>query len=194
MINSISAGLIKNYVTLQSKTQLTTEDMFKSLSLELGGDGTSITKDQLNNYIEKADSGSIVVSKDKLNALKSIQNKWDEISSKKDSVTAADFKYYAVLLLQTNSGATTTIDEKFTLPKADFFKYLMELMGSDGTGVSKNDLTSYLKSLIASDSEQTDNSNEIAMTTDLLAEFDTVTRGNEYMTPSMLAAANGLVA
>lgn len=194
MINSISAGLIKNYLAFQSKTQLTSEEMFKRLSVEMGGDGTSITKDQLNNYIEKAESGSFAVGKDKLNALKSIKNNWDQIAGKKDAIKAEDLADYSVLLLQSMGGSAETIHEKFTLPKADFFKYLMELMGTDGKGVSKNDLTTYLKSLIATDSEHTDHSNEIAMTTDLIAEFDTVTKGSDYMTPAMLSASNGLVA
>lgn len=195
MINSISAGLIKNYVNFQSKTQVTSEEMFKKLSIEMGGDGSSITKDQLNSYIEKADSGSFAVSKDKLDALKNIQKNWDKIAGEKDSIEAGDLTDYSILLLKSTSETTIeSTNEKYGLPKADFFKYLMELLGNSEQGITKNDLTAYLKSLIAGNSDENDNGDEIAMMTNLIADFNQITRGSEYMKTSMITESKDLVA
>lgn len=78
--------------------------------------------------------------------------------------------------------------------KAYFHDYLAEAIKSRMNGVSREDLVSHLQSLIANDSEEGENSEEIAIMTNLIAEFDNLSRGENLITPQTLAAATELVA
>ncbi len=50
-IYNISPGFLIAYMTSQDKSELDMEKVFKRLSFEMGGDGKTITKDQLDNYL-----------------------------------------------------------------------------------------------------------------------------------------------
>lgn len=69
------------------------EDMFKKLSQDVGGDGKNITKDQLESYIKELES-SYNSSKDKgeWGFLKQLDSNWDKISGGNDSITADNLK------------------------------------------------------------------------------------------------------
>ena len=110
-IQNISAGFIESYINFHGKKKMTPAEMFKRLSLEMGGDGNTITKDQLNNYIDKADSGSIKVGEPKLTALKMIQKNWDTISGGKDNITLGDMKDYTSLLAMAMVDTSQTVDD-----------------------------------------------------------------------------------
>lgn len=97
-IQNISAGFIETFANIKGKKKLTPDEMFKKLSLEMGGDGKTITKKQLNDYIKSASSGKIKIGEPKLTALKMMQKNWDTISNGKDSITLDDLKNYTTLL------------------------------------------------------------------------------------------------
>ena len=75
--------------------------------------------------------------------------------------------------------------------KSYFHNYLAEAIKAIAGGVSKEDLTSHLQSLIANDSENVDNSEAIAATTNLIGDFENLSRGGKYITLSSLSASNG---
>lgn len=179
MIKNISAGLIQTYINFRSKTKLTPEEMFKMLSLELGGDGEKITKKQLDDYIKKAESGQFKnVSEKKISLLRELQKNWDTISNGKDNITLADFeKYLTLLTLITASGADTSeeSDTSKKTSKNDYLKELMEKLNIREEGIKKSDLTTYLKSLISEDT----NEEEIALVTNLIADFETFSSGTD---------------
>lgn len=196
-INGISATLIENYINFNSKDKITTDDMFKQLSIAMGGDGSKITKDQLNNYIEDAESGSNKISDSQLNALKEIQSNWDTISGGKDSITASDMKDYSKLLLSavfndntsssssssaSSSAETSKIDTTSTSsattktsPTDQVYSYLIQSAGlSSSSEISKTDLTNYLNDLLKGTKDTNDdaNSNTIDLLTILIANYD----------------------
>lgn len=194
-INGISATLIENYINFKSKDKITTEDMFKQLSIAMGGDGSKITKDQLNNYIDDAESGSTKISDSQLNALKELQSNWDTISGGKDSITASDMKDYSKLLFsavfndntsssssssasssaQESKTDTNSISTTKTSPTDEVYSYLIESAGlSSSSEISKSDLTNYLNNLLKGTKDTNDdaNSNTIDLLTILIANYD----------------------
>jgi|GEM_PF-4133792 len=86
MVNGINSN--QSSVTtamMPGITRKSPEDMFKQLSKDAGGDGTSITKDQLQAYVTKLKEEG----KD-AKPLDDILSNFDEISNGSDSITASD--------------------------------------------------------------------------------------------------------
>lgn len=104
---NISPSFIQAFEIVHSVKKMSQEEMFKRLSLMMGGDGQSIKKSQLDNYIKQAEEGDVKVSKSGMSALKSMQQNWDTISGGKDSITFADMKDYPTLLTMAFAGSFT---------------------------------------------------------------------------------------
>jgi len=174
-IYNISPGFLLAYRDSQGKTEIDLEEVFKKLSFEMGGDGKSITKDQLDTYIKKADSGSIRIDDSKLNALKKIQEHWDTISKGEDSITSEDMKDYSVLLLATMTGnfTETEIEDSKTSIQDSIYDFLMDYLHlTDKNDVKQSDLSNYLNELIADDASDNDsNSETIGVLTNMIASF-----------------------
>lgn len=185
-IYNISAGFLQSYVTFQSKKDMTPEEMFKRLSVEMGGDGKSITKEQLDDYIGKAESGALSVGKEKLNALKTIQKNWDTISGGGDSITYDNLKDFPSILAATMTGGFTAeeISDSPSALASAIQDYLVNSLGlSSSEEITKDNLSSYLNSLLLDESasnknsgesaESSDNNSEIIATlTNMIASFD----------------------
>lgn len=113
MVSSVSSGMILGYIQTHQKHKVTLEEMFKHLSVEMGGDGKTISKKQLDDYIKKAQSGEIKISNAHLSALKQLQAKWNDIAKGKDSISFANMKNFALLLMNLYvSGFQEPEDEK----------------------------------------------------------------------------------
>lgn len=158
MIHNISASFLANYINFNGKHKLTVAEMFKRLSLEMGGDGSTITRKQLNEYIAKAESGSIKISKQKLSALKQIQKNWDTISKGEDSISAGSMKGFEMLLAATMMDSFEVVgdseDSKDSSDsKSDAYKLLLKNLGlSDIKDATNSDLSTHLNTLLADDS------------------------------------------
>lgn len=174
-IYNISPGFLQIYETYQGKAKLDPEEIFKRLSFEMGGDGKTITKKQLDSYIDKAKSGKISVDKNKLNALKQIQKNWDTIAGDKDSITYSDMGPYKALLLATVTGTFTETEiGDNTNPSIQdaIMDYLTDSLGlSDKKDITKFDLTSYLNELIQNSSDEDNNSELIDNLTNIIATY-----------------------
>jgi len=86
MVNGISSSQSSTSTAmLQGMSRKSPEEMFKQLSTDAGGDGTSITKDQLQTYIDKLKSEG----KD-AKPLDDILSNFDTISNGSDSITSSD--------------------------------------------------------------------------------------------------------
>lgn len=171
---NISPGFLITYQAYAGKEKLDMEEVFKRLSFELGGDGKTINKKALDEYIAKADSGGIKVDKHKLKALKDIQKNWDEISQGKDNITYEDIKKYPTLLAQTLMGDFTEIELPDKKPpeeneKADevsisdaIYDYLMDYLDLDNKDeIKKSDLENYLNELVTNSTEENDTNSEL---------------------------------
>jgi len=187
---NISPSFIQAFEIVHSVKKMSQEEMFKRLSLMMGGDGTSITKKQLDNYIKEAEKGDVTVSKSGMGALKSMQQNWDTISGGKDSITFADMKDYPTLLTMAFAGSFTmsvtpdnsSSDSSETSDEADSLKdkttkSLNENSVVDGE-TPVTDLTSMLNNLLGGTTDTNDESNADligTLTNMIAASFSTST-------------------
>jgi len=156
MIWNISSSFIQAFEMVKSGKKITPEEMFKRLSIMMGGDGESITKKQLDNYIAEAEKGDVKTNKSGLTALKVMQQNWDQISGGKDSITVGDLKDYTTLLAMAFAGSftmSTTPDESTSkIEKADDDKKI-----SSDTPIA--DLKAMLKEALGGTTDANDDSN-----------------------------------
>lgn len=177
MIHNISAGFIETYINFLGKKKITTDEMFKRLSLEMGGDGNTITKKQLDDYIDKADSGSIKLNKHKLSALKTIQKDWSNISQGKDSISVGDMKGFELLLAATmadiETGDSNSQTETATTSESDLQALLLKNLGlTDIKDATKSALSTHLNTLLSDDSNDDDIADAIDSLINLKASGD----------------------
>ena len=70
------------------------------ISIQLGGDGKTITRNQLQQYIQKADNGLINCASKQLKAFKLLDDNWKDLFEDSDSITARDFNKAAGIFAQ----------------------------------------------------------------------------------------------
>lgn len=177
-IYNISAGFLQICENYLGKKKLSSEDIFKRLSYEMGGDGKTITKKQLDDYIDKAEKGSVNVDSGKLKALKKIQNNWDNIAKGKDSITYDDMKGHEALLFATVIGTFTKTDiddeqqSKIVDEVYDILKSYYKV--SDNAELKKEDLVKYLNNIISKSSEEDDDTNSeiVGTLVNMISSFD----------------------
>lgn len=178
-IYNVSPNFLLIYQKYARKDKLNLEEVFKDLSYELGGDGKTINKKNLDEYIDKADQGLQKVDKNKLKALKDIQKHWDEISDGKDSITYDDIKDHAVLLMQTLMGdfTETEIPESEQSINDAIYDYLVDYLDLDNKDeIKQSDLEKYLNDLVANSAEEDgtesySNSELIGALTNMIATY-----------------------
>ena len=91
MINGVSSGEILKLQNFGGSRNLTTDKIFGMISIQLGGDGRSISRENLKQYIQKADDGLINCSEKQLKAFKLLDENWKDLFGDTDSITARDF-------------------------------------------------------------------------------------------------------
>ncbi len=178
-IYNVSPSYLIAYETYHGKAKLDDEEIFKRLSLEMGGDGKSITKDQLDTYINKAGSGEIEVGKSKLESLKKIQKNWDKIAGDDDIITFEEMEKYRSLLLATIIGnfTKTEIPDSEESAQDAIYDYLTDYLGlSDKSQIQKKDLTNYLNEIMSTSIVEDDSNNDLVATvTNMIASFSSDT-------------------
>lgn len=184
-INGISKdNLLGNYLNSTSNKNLNTKEIFKELSIDAGSDGKSISKKQLDSYIEKVSqtksskTETTTVSDEELNGLKTLQKNWDTIADGGDkisyaNVSAAGFK--STLSAMDSADKTVDLSKFKTTTKQDVDNYLMEsaLSFSTSNSSSKSSLQSTLNTLLTGTSDENDdtNANSIAKLINQLADL-----------------------
>jgi len=207
MVSNVSSGMILNYVNYLSKKKMSLEDMFKQFSVSLGGDGKTIKKKDIEDYIKKAERGEVKVSAQKLRYLKMVRDNWDKYFKDQDSITYEDFKNNIGLFVGIIA-EDTKVEEKEEDKNKDkdkekdyqnkqkdkkdkddekleiFNKYLDELkekLNVVEKGLTKDNLKEYLTALATRSDVDPDASAEIGLVTNLISDFDSITGGKEYL-------------
>lgn len=183
MVVGVSAEMILAFVKYHGKKKVSLQEMFKSLSLEMGGDGKTIKKDQLSSYIKKAESGAVKLSPSRLKALKKMLENWDKISKDGENITFADLKDMPMLLFNaavgddfSDSDKKKKTDKFDNTDKFDLKEYLKTALNiSDDNEINKSDLESHLKTLLSDTSNETPGelSDLIDNMVNILASLDT---------------------
>ncbi|MBP7212223.1 hypothetical protein KBA27_05250, partial [bacterium] len=160
---------------------ISTDDAFRAISLQIGGDGKTITKDTLDSFIKNADSDVADLAQ-----LKTLQSNWYKVSSGEEEISADNFssnKDYSKLLFSAltsniSSALTTTTasnNEETELSATDkIYSQLIDsaLNTSDSTSSTQYDwLNSYLTDLLSNNSSDSDNSDAIDTVINLLAKL-----------------------
>lgn len=181
MVSGVSAEMILAFKKFSGKKKATLQDMFKSLSFEMGGDGKTITKEQLSSYVRNAQNGTIKLNPTKLKALKKILENWDNISKDGKSITYTDLQSMPMLLFNAavgdleNPDKKKKTDEEDKSEKFDIEKYLKEALNIPEDGeITKSDLESHLKTLLSDTSEEINTDLTDALTNLIAAPVTTV--------------------
>lgn len=142
--------------------------IFEKLSIDLGGDGKSITKDQLDNYVKKAESGSISLPDEELDALNNLQDEWDNISEGSDSISYSDMSasgnkdILSSMVPDTQDSSTSDLKkaaEEYKTSINNFIKESALSFSANSKSSGTNPYSSMLKTLLTGTTDEADDSN-----------------------------------
>ena len=171
-IHNISATLILAFEWIQSDSKMTTEGMFKSLSIIMGGDGETIKKEQLDRYIADAESGKVPIDEEGIQALKTMQQNWYRITDGKDTINVADANAFTALLAMAFAGGfTSTMASDASTKKVEEISEIADASTQIDKDATVTDLNSMLKELLGGTTDENDDSNAnlIATLTNMIA-------------------------
>lgn len=184
-INGISKNnLLGNYLNSTSNKNLNAKEIFKELSIDVGGDGKTITKKQLDSYVEKvteakaSKTDTTTVSDEELAGLKTLQKNWDKIADGGDkisfsNVSAAGFK--SALTEMDSADKKVDMSQFKVTTKQDIDDYLMNSALSFSVKDSETGAKSMLKRLLTGSTDENDdfNANTIAKLTNMIESYKT---------------------
>ena len=169
---------VGKYVNSTSAEDLDAKTIFKKLSIDVGGDGKEITKDQLDAYVAKAEKGTVKLGSDELKGLKEIQKDWEKVSDGGDSITLSNVSssgYTDALTSMKPEETTTPIDVNKLQSdiKTQIDNYLMNSALESGSTDTKSGLSDMLNSLLKGTTDVNDaaNANLIDTLTNMIAGY-----------------------
>lgn len=170
---------VGRYIKSEPADNVDAKTLFKNLSVDVGGDGKTITKDQLDSYVKKAESGKIKLPDEEVGALKELQKNWDNISTNGDSISYADVS---------SSGGKDTLmsmvptgedkPDYMGIAKDATTKAYDKIVNAALNGSSNEETTSGLKSLLnellsgTTDENDDTNANMIDTLTNLISGYN----------------------
>lgn len=186
MVLGISSGLMLNmYKYGSAAKKIEKQEIFASISVAIGGDGKTINRKQLQDYIEKADNKEVKISDKLLNAYKQFDSAWDTVFGKDtENITIEDYDkgayLFANIIISSNDESENEKFYKDLQEKSK--KYLDELAeklnGDKDAPLEIQQVKDYLAELIDKNEEE-DNDEEIAKLTNVIAELNNPT-STEY--------------
>lgn len=186
MVLGISSGLMLNMYKYGSVTKkIEKQEIFASISVAIGGDGKTIKREQLQEYIKKSENKENKISDKLLNAYKNFDNAWDTVFGKDtDCITTEDydkgFYLFTNIIVSSNDESE---NEKFYKELQDKSKKYLEdlaekLNGDKDKPLELEQIKGYLSELIEKNDEE-GNDEEIAKLTNVIAKWNNST-STEY--------------
>ena len=178
MISNITSGMMLNMYRYGSPSkQVDNRQVFASVSIMVGGDGTSISKSQLKNYIDKASMGAVKISRPQLQALKTMYSSWNDLFGEDtDTISVNDLEKAPQLFYQVAISSNEENDnEKFLRElseKAEKYKkeFAEKLNGNEDKTPTVEQLHEYLKELINMDKND-EKAEEIAYVINIMEDM-----------------------
>lgn len=172
--------------------------LFSKLSSTVGASGKTITKNQVENYVAKANSStSGPIDKGLADFSGRLLKNWDTISGGDESITQADLESGMTLLEIKQQkkdqapliayGSSQNDGSEFdyghdSSPVITSFDTLAAAVGASGNKVTKDQLMSYLESLTSNIASNSSDYTQISFIKNLIAKFDTLSDGGKYIT------------
>jgi len=162
---ALSNTSLQRYFESASSDDLSAKSIFEKLSIDVGGGGKTITEDQLNEYITKAEDGDISISDNELSGLKELQANWDEVSDGSDSITYNNVfaaGYQDTLLSMAPDDTSDTTDYMGiakTATQEAYSKIVNAALSTSTSGSPKSNLSSMLNTLLTGTTDKEDDSN-----------------------------------
>lgn len=161
-----SNAVSQDYTFTQSENRLFTNQVSKAISTYVGNFDAS-KKDKENDSVKDADLNKKVLEK--------------TVKGKDDSADKDENKVVDLFEEDDDSLSSFTYDGKADSSITTSFEALAAALGISGDKVTKGQLFAFLQSLISTD-KTGDNSKEIAFVKNLIAKFDTISEGEDYIT------------
>ena len=151
--------------------------MFSDLSKKVGADDAGITKENLESYLTKLQEDGKGDGREARLISKMVDD-FDTLSGGSDQITADSMK----------TGMESLKPQGGPPPKdaADMFGDLSQKVGADDSGITKDDLQSYLEKL---QKEGNGDGKEAEMISNLIEDFDNASGGTDCITSDSLQKA-----
>lgn len=171
---------VGRYFNSTDSSKVSARNIFENLSIDMGGDGKTITKDQLNKYIAGAQNKTVKMPDEELSALKDIQKNWDTISNGSDKIDYSDV--YAngytgdLLSMAPEDTTSSTTDYRKLADESTASAYgkvvNAALNGLSNNSDSKTNIQDALNALLKGTTDENDDANadEIAKYINMLAQ------------------------
>lgn len=180
------------------------EAVFSKLSSAVGGDGKTITKNQVENYVAKSNAGNSSNSNSSGPLDKSLAefsgkllDNWNSISGGDESITKSDLEAGMTLFELKLQKKDQTPSIAYGSQKSDnsefeyghhsstvitSFDTLAAAVGANGNKITKDQLVSYLESLTSDIANTSANTTQVTFIKNLIAKFDTLSGNGKYIT------------
>lgn len=165
---SLRKTSLGRYLNSTTQEDADPKEIFRRMSIDVGGGGSTISKDDLSAYIEKAENEEIELGEDTLNLLKDIEENWDDISNESDSISYTNLAAsgYKDDLLALASEENTDLEDLMSLNES-INDYVNSYISSSALGFSadssssltKSGLNSVLQSLLTGYTDENDDAN-----------------------------------
>lgn len=174
MVNSIGSTQLQG---VQSFQRPDPSQMFSDLSKKVGADDSGITKDNLQSYLAKLQEDGKGDGQESKFISKMIDD-FDTLSGSSEHITADSMK----------TGMESLRPQGGPPPKdpADMFSDLSKKVGADDSGITEDDLQSYLQKL---QEEGKGDSKEAELISNLIEDFDNASGGTDTITSNSLQKA-----
>lgn len=185
MVKGITTGLMLSMHNFGGGKKLEINKVFAGISVTVGGDGKSITRNQLQTFIKKVEMGvnEVKISQKQFKAYKLLDSSWETLFGDKDAITAQDFEkaigIFTDLIINNEEDENVEFIEELKEKAKKRLEELSEKINGDkDKKPTVEQLKEYLSELI-SKNEDNKNDEEIALVTNLIAETQNPSE-NEY--------------
>lgn len=174
--NSTALG---RYVSSVSHDKADVRTIFTKLSIDLGGDGKTITEDQLDSYLSNAKNKKISIPDEEKNALQKLQDNWDTIADGGNSISyakigKAGYKDTLLSMIPDDSSKTIDMSKDAADFKTSINNYLVaSALGTSTDNTSESTYSSMLKTLLSGTTDENDDANAdlIGKLVNIIASF-----------------------
>lgn len=197
-LSNVNGSSSVNYTPSTTEKSQAVGALFSKLSSTVGASGKTITKNQVENYVAKANSStSGPIDRAMADFSAKLLDNWNTISGGDESITQADLasgmslleikqqkKDQAPLIAygsHQNDGSDIEYGHDDTAVITSF-DTLAAAVGASGNKITKDQLLSYLESLTSNIANSSANYTQITFLKNIIAKFDTLSDGGKYIT------------